>query len=591
MPAVTTTVERLTALLQAVAVDPRLGGLLVLDADPALVTPVARKLAAMVGAAAGTVESTFRLTLDSATRDEDIWAAPRPAPSPATWWRIGPGDLVRAELAPDPPPVVTIPDLARLGTTGLRAVIQFVGADEIVVEHGISRRFRPRSRWVAFCGTAFLHAVPRHVLDRFTLCAAAEDLTPADIRDLPLPRPPGPSPLPAVTDRAVRHLAQRLGTAAGPRRLLTAARLTRTLAQLDGLREAGLGHARHAAQAMGLPELPDPGPQPEADAYTPPVLPPRTPPTAAEPSSLAPGSGTVSAHVPTDSRSLPAASVPARQPFPEGSTVDASGGVSLRLPRTVAAHHRHRSRRGPVTGLTQARALHDLSVVGTVLQAAWFRPLRSPYGGPLVIDPTDLREHRRAPVPDRFLVALLDHTSREGGDWSTALEPFLSWAYTRRAGVVVVEIGSRDATNEVRAEVLAVRNVLHPALTAALRRPAGRATPLAHGLTLLARHVHRVLARHSGAAAEVQAVIATDARGNIPLEASLSGRLPDPPVGVDGADDARDAAARLGEEDRTRLRVFLLTPEGHTDRGLVRELADRLGAAVLSTRGGRTARR
>lgn len=99
--------------------------------------------------------------------------------------------------------MVTIPDLARLGTTGLRAVIQFVGADEIVVEHGISRRFRPRSRWVAFCGTAFLHAVPRHVLDRFTLCAAAEDLTPADIRDLPLPRPPGPSPCqPSPTARS-----------------------------------------------------------------------------------------------------------------------------------------------------------------------------------------------------------------------------------------------------------------------------------------------------------------------------------------------------------------------------------------------------
>jgi magnesium chelatase subunit D len=591
VPAATPTVERLTVLLQAVAADPLLGGLLVLDADPALVGEVAGRLAAMVEAADGSADTTRLLMLDAATRDEDIWAGPRPEPPPATWWRIGPGELVEAELAPGAPPVVAIPDLARLGPAGLHALIQFVGADETVVEHGISLRFRPRSRWLAFCGTAFLDAAPRFVLDRFVLRAPAEDLTPEDVRGLPLPRPSRLTPLPAVTDRAVRHLAERLGTAAGPRRLLTAARLTRTMAQLEGQREAGIGHARRAAQAMGLAELPELSPQRGADAYTPPVLPPRTSPAAEGPSSPALDSGVLTTHVPADSRSLPPAASPARHPYPEDSTADAPGGVPLRLPRTVAAHRRHRPGRGPVTGLTQARSLRDLSVVGTVLQATRFRPLRSAHGGPLVIDPMDLREHRRAPLPDRFLVVLLDHTSRDGDDWSTALEPFLRWAYTRRAEVFVVETGSRNATNEACAEVLTVRNVLHPALAAALRRPAGRATPLAHGLTLLARHVHGVLARHNGTAAEVQAVIATDARGNIPLEASLSGRLPDPPVGADGADDARDAAARLGDADRTRLRVFLLAPEGHTDRGLVRELADRLGAAVLSTRGGRTARR
>ncbi|MGW0605119.1 hypothetical protein [Streptomyces sp. NPDC002644] len=586
--AATTTVaaERLELLLTALASEPALGGALVLDADPALVEPLTAWFARQVGGPDGPAP---RLILGAGARDEDIWAAPRPDPRPPHHWRLGPGPLVAAELAPGPAPVVVVPDLARLGVAGLRAALQIVGAEETVVEHaGVSRRFRPRSRWLVLCETAALTTVPRHVRERFALRASAVGITPEQVAALARrpPRDDGTArPCPAVTDEAVRHLTRRLGAAVTPRRLLTAARLARVLARFDAADRAGPPHARRAADAMGLPGLPTPerqdtpGPRP----YMPPALPRRTHrPRQPGPDGDRPATATARVHPPSELRTLPSAPLPHWEPYPDtapgGDTEAPDGGPSrLRLPHGRCAGAGRQPGRGPSTGLLQARSLRDVSVVGTVLQAARFRPLRSPRGGPLVVRPQDLREHLRPPLPDRLLALLLDHTAREGPDWTPHLEPFLRWAYTRRAELLVVEVGAATAATELRAEALGLRGVLHPALAPVLRRRPGRATPLAHGMALLVRH----LRRHAAAVTEVLAVAATDGRANVPLAASLRNRAPDRPVGSEAVRDAHAQAALLGSQDPTRFRPFVLAPPGHGGRTLVQDLADRMGAVVL----------
>jgi magnesium chelatase subunit D len=360
----------------------------------------------------------------------------------------------------------------------------------------------------------------------------------------------------------------------------------------DGSPQADLVHARRAAHAMGLADLSPAGDEtpPEPAAYTPPPVPRRRPPgeRIADPDgSTAP---VTPVHAPAGLRSLPSAPLTPWEPYPDqtdgGEPDPADGTLSrLRLPQGSPGGRRRSPGRGPSIGLVQAHTLRDLSVVGSLLRAARFRPLRSPDGGPLAVEPQDLREHLRAPLPDRYLALLLDHTARDGADWTPDLDPFLRWAYTRRAGLLVVEVGARDAVSELRAEAFTVRSVLHPALAAALRRPPGRATPLAHGVALLARQIRRALSRQGSALTEIHAVIATDGRANVPLRAALQDRAPDRAVGASAVKDAHAQAAVLGEQDPTRFRPFLLAPPGHGGRRLVQDLAARMGATVLPARG------
>ncbi|NEA38679.1 hypothetical protein G3I42_05240, partial [Streptomyces sp. SID11385] len=64
-----------------------------------------------------------------------------------------------------------------------------------------------------------------------------------------------------------------------------------------------------------------------------------------------------------------------------------------------------------------------------------------------------------------------------------------------------------------------------------------------------------------GRLAEAWLVVASDARANVPLDSSLTGRFPSGPVGDRAVRDSLTQAARLAALDRTRLRVTLLVPE------------------------------
>ncbi|MFE3743430.1 hypothetical protein ACFXPP_34415, partial [Streptomyces sp. NPDC059134] len=266
-----------------------------------------------------------------------------------------------------------------------------------------------------------------------------------------------------------------------------------------------------------------------------------------------------------------------RTPYPEDRTPPLAEFASLRTPwrRTAGPG----AARGPVIGVRRPHDLRDLAFVPTVIEAAKFQAVR---GRPerLAIAPADLRGYARAPEPERMLTLVLDHTCHADWNWHAALEPFLHWAYVHRASAQVVEVGAATAVSELRAESFTARSVLDPRIPAALARPPGRATPLAHGLEQAGQALRRAFQHHRAGLVEAWLVVATDGRGNVPLDASRRDRPGPEPAGRTGIDDALAVAGRISAMDRTRLHCVVVDPGARPYADLPFLLADALGGTV-----------
>ncbi|MFE4177064.1 hypothetical protein ACFRR7_34365 [Streptomyces sp. NPDC056909] len=635
--------RRLLAVLVCAAVEPGLPGVLLFDLPPELTAPVTEVFAGLVGRAAGAPEgadgpdrAVSLTTLGAATRDEDLWIRPRLARGPdGISFTLVPGPLTESPAGPS---LVVVPDLARLSVSGMRAVVQLLGADVATVEHsGLRHRWRPRARWLAVCRAEDTERVPPHLLDRFPVRLSVAGLrtlpgtgtgtgTPQPGTDphgatlsLPLgdrvtdlgdrstdplgPLPdawraalaPGASRRPlALAEELAPRVLELLGPDAGHRRALALARIARALARLDGATEVTAARADEAARLIGLPRAPLPSVP--APAPGPGLVPPEPPRPGDRPGRAPrrtdrgpdgqrrmPAGRPVLAPEPAESIGpgpAPEPGAPAT-PYPEDRTAPSAESASLRTPWPRAAGPA--STRGPVIGVRRAHDLRDLAFVRTAMEAAKYQAVR---GNParLAIAPGDLRGYARAPEPERLLALVLDHTCRSGRRWRDALEPFLQWAYVSRASAHVVEVGRGDAVSELRAESFAARSVLDPRITAALVRPPGRATPLAHGLDQAAQALRRAFQHHRAGLVEAWLVVVTDGRGNVPLDASHRGRTPDGPVGRTGVEDALAVAARIGGMDRTRLHSVVLDPLRLPYAELPHLLADALGGTVIEGR-------
>ncbi|MFF3749562.1 hypothetical protein ACFYYH_03735 [Streptomyces sp. NPDC002018] len=612
--------RRLLTALVCAAVEPGLPGVLLFDLPPDLVAPVTEVFAGLLGRTAGHPGRTAgdsgapavpRTTLGAATRDEDLWVRPRLTRGP---------DGIRFSLAPGPltesaagPSLVVVPDLARLSVSGTRATVQLLGADAATVEHsGLRRRWQPRARWLAVCRAEDTERVSPHLLDRFPV-----RLSVAGLWSLPATEPLGPLPgtwrtaldraaaLPAdrpaltLADELAPRVLELLGPDAGHRRALALARIARALTRLDGATEVTAARADEAARLIGLPSAPrapDDGPPvpgtgsgPGTAAPRPPApLPgprrtPRRTVRGSEGRHRAPAERPVLAPEPAESigpGAAPGASAPAT-PYPEDEAAPLPEFASLRTPwrRTAGPG----AARGPVVGVRRSHDLRDLAPVRTAMEAAKYQAVR---GRPdrLAIAPSDLRGYARAPEPERLLTLVLDHTCRAGWNWHDALEPFLQWAYVGRASAQIVEVGSRGAASELRAESFTARSVLDPRIGAALARAPGRATPLAHGLEQAGQALRRAFQHHRAGLVEAWLVVVTDGRGNVPLEASHRGEPAGGPVGRAGIDDALAVAARISGMDRTRLHTVVLDPLRQPYADLPHLLADALGGTVIEGR-------
>ncbi|MEU6349559.1 magnesium chelatase [Streptomyces sp. NPDC047072] len=593
--------DRLVRVLACAAADPALTGVLLFDLEPRLLDEVARLFADLL-TGSGQPAAT-PLMLGAQSRDEDLWTRAR------LHWDVGglafrtePGPLIAQDTRQGPPPLAVVPDLTRLSVAGMRAAVQLLSADVAVVEHtGLRRAARPRTRWLAVCRSADAARLSPHLLDRFALrlATAGLRLPPADRLIAALPpawRTAGTQGVPAVAvdDDALVRIRELLGTDVSVRRELALARLARTVAALDGAHPASAAHCDAAARLIGLPvpgEAHPAGTSPDSPASDRPTR--RTDERTGTADDPAAG-GRADQSVDGPGAPLPEPeppevvdegagtdSVVLATPFPEDT-----GGAQREFAPLRRLWQRSAgltATRGVVVGSRPATDLRDLAYVPTVRRAAMFQRMRPQ--GRFTVLPIDLRSHLRAAAAERLLVLLLDHTCRvDDWDWLDALTPFLRWAYTARAGAQVIEIGGSAAgDDELRAESFAVRNVLDPRLLEALFRPAGRATPLAHGLDEAARVLRWAFQQHGSALAEAWLVVVTDGRGNVPLRASRTGRL-DGHTGATGVEDAVRVARRIGAMDRTRVRVAVVDPGREPYGDLPHRLADSLGAAVVEGR-------
>ncbi|MER7643529.1 magnesium chelatase [Streptomyces sp. NPDC126522] len=591
--------------------------MLLFDLQPEMVSPVADAFARILRMR--DARPVRRVVLGSVTGDDELWLRPvLRHENTGLGFSVAPGALV--DTGADSTTLVVVPDLTRLSLPAMRGAVQLVGADVAVVERsGFRARWRPGAHWLAACGEAETGRLSPHLLDRFPvrlnvaglrrmtggselMRGAAGDRAPElDCDELP------PNwravlaaqgrPVCAVSEEAVDRAVELAGGATGGRRAIALARIARAQTVLAGADTCGPDEVEEAARLIGVVAQPvPPATEDSADHGSPlvsgsagaPLFPELPRPDPASPENDSSGSAVA---VPAGSAealdAFPAVAGEGRDSaYPEDDTQFLREFHPLRIPW----HRRPEpsSARGPVTGVRSATVLRDLAFVATVVEAAKYqnlpgrRALREQGDGRLVVLRGDFRSYARLPAPERMLVLLLDHTCRGGWDWRPALAPYVQWAYTGRASVCAVEIGSRDAADELRADHFVARSVLDPRVGAALQRPAGRSSPLAHGLAITDQLLRRAFQQRSNLI-EAWLVVVSDGRGNIPLDASVSGRLLGP-VRRAGVDDAMTAAGRIGAMGRLRLHAVVIDAGRQPYPDLPFLLADALGGVTVAGR-------
>ncbi len=381
----------------------------------------------------------------------------------------------------------------------------------------------------------------------------------------------------------------------GFRREITLARLSRSLAQLEGMSEVSVNHIQQAVNLIGLKviinkpstsdlpaekfsqdNLSSEKKEENKSEWQPKDVEKR------ERKDMTKDDGEISLEeksaIPPETEASFDVSSISIEPYPEDRASATREANSLQLPQ-----QRYRSIRateGPIIGTQPARDWEDIAILATVLEASKFQKVRSPLkksDTSFRVTPADFRSYRRAPVPQQMFVAILDYTSLDGCDWSEAILPHLNWAYTIRASICIVQVGSAHAKNKYRAQQIKSHKLLSPNIYNALEEQPGIATPLAHGLDLAMRTLQSALQNGRNRIEQARLVVITDGRGNIPLAASRAGELTKP-VSREGIEDAFTVAQEL--KKIKKVKTFLLNPQPQQYADLPIILGEILGATI-----------
>jgi|694.fasta_scaffold36768_3 magnesium chelatase subunit D len=260
--------------------------------------------------------------------------------------------------------------------------------------------------------------------------------------------------------------------------------------------------------------------------------------------------------------------------------------------------------RGTIIGVERSSTVQDLAIVRTLLEAAKFQNIRqnNHLNGhlhshrKLKILPIDIYRHRRAPIAEQMLMVLIDYTCLESCQWEEQLFPYISWAYTQRASIGIMQVGiATDSAilkeeelkfninaEELRAKKISAQNVLVPSINIALdleKTKKGQATPLAHGFDLTLQTLRHALQHGRNTIQKAVLVVISDGRGNVPLEASHLGKI-QLPVGRKGFEDALEIAQKIGNLDN--VDAVFLNPQRKQYPDLPLLLAQALGAKVVA---------
>jgi magnesium chelatase subunit D len=373
----------------------------------------------------------------------------------------------------------------------------------------------------------------------------------------------------------------------GLRRELALARLARGLARWNGANVVAVDHVRQAAELLdiapkaGVVSTPEsridsdlePAPAAEPAAATDRTE-PAVPPTEVIENKLVETPATETVFQADAEVSYPATPV-LPGAYPEDVTPAWRPMDSLKLPSGSSGTTR--SNEGPAIGTQPAVVVRDIAFVSTILEAAKYQNIREVAPSDFRIERGDLRNYRRAPVPQELFVCLFDHTSIRDCDWEEALLPHMRWAYTSRASVSLIQVGAANAREPLRAVQINTRSLLSREISSALEQPAGNASPLAHGLHLALRALHGALERGRGRARYARFVVLSDGRGNVPLEASQRGEITHP-VGTRGIADAIEIGREFGSMNN--VETFYLNPQPLQYADLPVKLAQVMGAEM-----------
>jgi magnesium chelatase subunit D len=176
-----------------------------------------------------------------------------------------------------------------------------------------------------------------------------------------------------------------------------------------------------------------------------------------------------------------------------------------------------------------------------------------------------------------MLALVLDHTCLQDCKWQEALLPYWQWAYEERASVCLIQVGAANARHELQAQKITADKILVPRIRLNLTVGRGRATPLAHGLDLVLQTLRHALQHGRSAIQQAVLVVISDGRGNVPLEASRTGKVT-PPVGQQGIEDALQVAQQIAGLKGVKAVVLNPQPKHYTD--LPVRLAQALGSKI-----------
>lgn len=615
-------VSQAFTLLACVAAEPRIGPVLFVDLDPAVLPAFARHLGDLVRTLEPQRPAPEIHTLGSWTDSEDLWLRPR---STSGRLEFVPGPL--AEPPGAPAPILVITQLGAVGLGVLRTLL--------------TQPAEPRVRWLAAAGRDELATMSPHLLDRFVARIDGELINEELSAAL---RVPGPgldaheliarsaagrpaismtARVPVWTDAATNEVIRTVPRSVSRRQDLALSRAAATVASFVGAASVTSSHVMRAAQVLGLSSI---SPQPPDPQTAPPPGPRPTP----EPAPAAPPVAERT-HRRTVRGPGPARSEQVAAPDTDDELTATSGDLSrgqtlypelepdaLPVPGSLRAPRRGKGAghgsRGPVVGVKPVQSpagLRDLALCATIIQASLFRaaherthereqdagagasvtsdavnghPSAEHHHGLVhdhdFIHARDLRQFLRRTQNRHTLILVIDHSCLPGWRWQALLGPQLSWAYRKSAAVAVVEFGHHDTIDELAAHVVQARHLVDPRVARSVSgRVPGKASPLAHALDLTARRLRRAV-WSAGADDEIRLVVLTDGRGNVPLSASLRGRPPTSPVRREGVEDALRAAEVLRGLSRARVRRYLLGPQPHQYPGLLYDLADALDAEL-----------
>jgi magnesium chelatase subunit D len=611
--------------LACTAISPGLCSILVFDATPGHLKQTAQVYSQMLEVANKcSVES---VTLATYETDDELWGSfglCGKSEKQLLKWKQG---LLTASNNDSKLKLVIIPDLTRLSLAAARACVVLMGAETAHLErHGQQAQWKPNLCWLAACDTIEdgcqghrnkVGMVSPHLLDRFAIRLVGEVVEKpdriAEIKELieidsskgnweerKLQALPHEFQLnlkralqiyPTITSSVLTRI---LDYAWGievysPRREIALARLSIANARLLGALAVTDVHVDIAASMIGLQQSKQAqkAANLNSNAITPVevVEPIQTEVESIEKPKIITASEPI--YESLEQEVLPPVLIPidytSVNPYPEDEAYIEREVASLRLPS--GSFKLQSATRGVIVGVEKATTLHDLALVRTLLEAAKFQSIRqeptnSQKNGlrQLVLSPKDFYCYRRSPVAQQMLMLLIDHTCLQDCNWQEELLPYLSWAYVERASLCLIQVGADYVRNELQAEKITAQSILVPRINNGIEAGRGRATPLAHGLDLALQTLRHALQHGRSRVNKVVLLVISDGRGNVPLEASRSGKIV-LPVGNKGVEDAFKVAAYLRVLDR--VKIILLNPQPKQYAELPLQLAQALNATVV----------